>query len=127
MAEIAELKREKVEFLAKEARSMARIIELEQSIKESAENKKLRDTELNEGNAKRDAEITELRSKIAKLEYIIEENRLKISRSEENCNKTITNEQDIPPTEEILPTSSENNFDCTSSTEDSEQNPNIAL
>ncbi|CAG8830512.1 30805_t:CDS:2, partial [Racocetra persica] len=87
IAEIAELKREKVEFLAKEARSMARIIELEQFIKEK------------------------FRSKIAKLEYIIEENRLKISRSEENCNKTITNKQDIPPTEEILPTSSENNFD----------------
>ncbi|CAG8857045.1 4273_t:CDS:1, partial [Gigaspora margarita] len=84
--EIVELKREKAEFLAKEARSMARIMELEQTIKESAENKKLRDVELDEGNAKRDAEIIELRSKIAKLEYIIEENRLKISRSEENYN-----------------------------------------
>ncbi|CAG8673098.1 7684_t:CDS:1, partial [Acaulospora morrowiae] len=59
-------------------------MELKQPTKESVENAKLRDTELNEGNVKRDAEIIELRSKIAKLEYIIEESRLKIPRSEEN-------------------------------------------
>ncbi|CAG8683747.1 13383_t:CDS:1, partial [Ambispora gerdemannii] len=81
VAEIAELRKEnaKIPELRREKDLlMARIVELERSAKENAENIKLRDANLDEGNAKRDAEIIELRTKIAKLEYIIEENRLKI-------------------------------------------------
>ncbi|CAG8505343.1 7072_t:CDS:1, partial [Acaulospora colombiana] len=40
---------------------LARIVELEQFAKENAENIKLRDANLDDGNAKRDAEIIELR------------------------------------------------------------------
>ncbi|RHZ68393.1 hypothetical protein Glove_295g23 [Diversispora epigaea] len=87
------LKRDKAEFSAKEA---------EQSTKESAENTKLRDTKLNEGNAKRDAEI----SKIAKLNFqqlkqiaiwlLIEidkftfENKLYFPEFNNSCNGTLT-------------------------------------
>ncbi|RIB27456.1 hypothetical protein C2G38_2029378 [Gigaspora rosea] len=55
-AENTELKGEITVFLAKEAELMVRIIELEQFAKESAENSKLRDSELNE-----------LRSRVSKL------------------------------------------------------------
>ncbi|CAG8611696.1 10580_t:CDS:2, partial [Diversispora eburnea] len=80
-AEITELKKEKAEFLAKEVGLMARIVELEQSAKESAENTKLRDVE-----------IDELRSRVSKLEQKDSQND---SQNLQTENASASNTSDI--------------------------------
>lgn len=71
VAENTELKKEKAEFLAKEAGFMARIMELEQN----AEKSRLRDTELN--------------ARIIELERLAKENEKRFATLEQNQNDAV--------------------------------------
>ena len=67
LAEIIKLRKENAMLLDKEAGLMARIMELEQSAKENAENAKLRDAELNGRIAKLERSAKENEERFMKL------------------------------------------------------------
>ncbi|RHZ69620.1 hypothetical protein Glove_281g10 [Diversispora epigaea] len=86
---IIELEAEKAKFIAKEAGLMARIVELEQSAKEKAENVKLRDAELN--------------ARIVELEQLAKESENRFAKLEQKRTQVITNEQEVSSTKDISP------------------------